>query len=82
MPSEEFLNINETGIGKPEITYLKEISEQKRKNKHENIKHFLAGIIIIPYIFLLLAGFILKLEVPTAYETISLIIIGYYFAKF
>jgi len=65
----------------PAESYIRSVHEQKRKDKHENVKHLLAGIIIIPYILLLLVSGIWGFEIPKAYEIITLIIIGYYFAK-
>ena len=56
--------------------------EEKRKDQHERVKHFLAGIIIIPYIFLLVIGCFWGFEIPKSYETLALIIIGYYFASY
>ena len=55
--------------------------QERRKDQHEFVRHFLALIIIIPYIVLLAFGSIYNFSIPKSYETLALIIIGYYFAK-
>lgn len=66
----------------PNILVGKIIHEEKRKDQQEKVKHLLAGIIIIPYIFLLVIGCFWGFEIPKSYETLALIIIGYYFASY
>ncbi len=65
----------------PPEKYIRLAHEEKRKDKHENVKHVLSAILIVPYIFLLLTSCLWKFEIPKAYETLALIVIGYYFAK-
>ena len=58
------------------------ISEEERKNKHQRVKNIITYLIIIPYIILLISNAIgWEITIPKAYETIALIIIGYYFTK-
>ena len=89
MQKEFFLKTNldnESNIVRQDFepSKLEEIKikhEQKRKDKQENVKHFIAGIVILPYIFILLMGCLWSFNIPKAYETLALIVIGYYFAK-
>jgi hypothetical protein len=49
----------------------------------EYMTHFLAVIVILPYIYLLImSGFDPKVSVPSALSTIALLILGYYFGTF
>jgi len=79
LPNESSLTRQDFRLNEAQV--LKEKGRQRRKNLHENTKHLLAIAIITPYILLLILGAFFNFSVPQAYETISLIIIGYYFAK-
>ena len=68
-------------FGLSEINILKVKGDENRKNKHEIIKHFISVLVIIPYVLLLFFGSFFEVSVSRAYESIALIIIGYYFAK-
>ena len=62
--------------------FYKIISEQEIKKTHEKVKHFLACVIILSYLVLLILSVWIGIDIPKAYETIALIIIGYYFARY
>lgn len=55
---------------------------RKRETKQDNVKHFLAGTIILSYIFLLIISCFFNFELPKSYETLALIVVGYYFARY
>jgi len=80
VPKDIFLDINKEDFEKKiETQNLRH--KQKLENKNENVKHFIAGAVILSYIFLLFLSCIWKFKIPIAYETLALIVMGYYFAK-
>ncbi len=59
------------------ITKFREINKEKRTNIYHMVVHFLAFIIIVPYIFLI----IYNIRIPESYSTIVSVVVGFYFAR-
>ncbi len=74
-----FLSKNKLNI-KPSFFKVEEYKERKKERRidiYHVVVHFLAAVILVPYI----AMIIFQLEIPIAYSTIASIVVGFYFAR-
>ena len=53
------------------------INREKRMNLYHYVIHFLAFIIIVPFILMIL----LDVDIPETYSTIVSVVVGFYFAR-
>ena len=64
-----------------DTTKIKVLGENGRKNREAKFRNFIAGVIIFSYIFIVILSCVWGFEIPEAIQTVSLIVVGYYFAK-